>query len=99
MLKIRWSIGVVLAFFVGLMTAAILSGAHLPMAIAQEATKPSLAPRFQVSAWAYPATLNGSNSDQRQLASFGAYIVDTQTGKVWHSEGQSGGLRLVGQCK
>jgi hypothetical protein len=98
MLKIR-SIGVVLAFFVGLMAAAILSGGHAPMAIAQEATKPSLAPRFQVSAWAYPATLNGTNSDQRQLASFGAYIVDTQTGRVWHSEGQYGGLRLVGQCK
>jgi hypothetical protein len=48
MLKIRSSIGVVLAFFVGLMTAAILSGGQAPMAIAQDATKPSLAPRFQV---------------------------------------------------
>jgi hypothetical protein len=99
MVRRHWSVGVGLVFVVGLLTAMIVSAVRLPIAFAQERTRQASAPRFQIAAWAYPATLNGSNSDQKQFASFGAYIVDTQDGRVWRSEGQNGGVTLIGQCK
>jgi hypothetical protein len=38
--------------------------------------------RYQVSAWAFPASPNGPRGEP-VAASYGAYILDTQSGKVW----------------
>ena len=56
----------------GLLGAVVLMGGQAaPRAFAQ--VPPQAAPRFSISAWAYPAS----------ELSHGAYILDTQSGQVW----------------
>src|SRR4051794_36514144 len=69
---------------VGVVTALAFSGAPaVPRAMAQD--QPQLSPavqRYQMSAWAFPAGSLGANLGG-SAASYGAYILDTQSGKVW----------------
>jgi hypothetical protein len=50
-------------------------GRATPKAAAQQGAKAD-APRFQISAWAFPASKEGD-------AYHGAYIIDTQKGDLW----------------
>lgn len=64
----------------GLLIAVTFFNARtMPRSSAQNAA-PVEPLRFQLSAWAYPAT-NGFGP-----ASHGAYLLDTKTGKIWSIE-------------
>jgi hypothetical protein len=85
------------AFGAGLMAGVVatiaLSGNHaIPRAMAQDQnTVPGLTQRYQVSSWAHPGAGGIAPSH-------GAYIIDTQTGKVWGGrEGER--LKPVGRVE
>jgi hypothetical protein len=82
MTRKNFSIGLLAGLLLGIVAAFVLSGnpnASRAMAQAQQPT--AAAQRYQLSAWAHPAG-SVANSGGSQ-ASHGAYILDTQSGKVW----------------
>ena len=91
------SIGFVAGLLAGVLgTIALTGGPAVPRAMAQnQATQPGLTQRYELSSWAHPASYSGTGNFSG--ASHGAYILDTQTGKVWQvSEGgQPKALGLV----
>jgi hypothetical protein len=40
------------------------------------------APRYQIAAWAHPAAFGSGGHSSG--SSHGAYVLDTQSGEVWH---------------
>jgi len=73
-----------IGFWAGLvlgLAAAALSGGYVATrAVAQQAEQAqSSVPRYQISSWSYPTGPGGP-------ASNGAYIIDTQQGRVWSVE-------------
>jgi hypothetical protein len=79
----------VLGFWAGLIvgvifTIALSVGLALPRAAAQAQPKEPTATvqRYQVSAWAYPALPTGPGGGGSS-AMHGAYVLDTQSGKLW----------------
>ena len=69
---------------VGVVTALAFSGAPaVPQAMAQaQPQMPPAVQRYQMSAWAFPAGSLGANLGG-SAASYGVYIFDTWSGKVW----------------
>jgi hypothetical protein len=79
---------------VGVVTALALSAAYaVPRVMAQPPPPgPTTSPpggfrmravqRYQISAWAFPAGSAGPGGGG-SAASYGAYILDTESGKVW----------------
>jgi hypothetical protein len=79
----KFSIGLLAGLLSGLVAAFVLSGnPAASRAMAQAQQPPAAAQRYQLSAWAYPAGSVGNNLGGDQ-ARHGAYILDTQSGKVW----------------
>ena len=75
MTKMKFSIGILAGLLLSLFASFVLTGnpnASRAMAQAQQPPQqpPAAAPRYQLSAWGSHATR-------------GAYILDTQSGKVW----------------
>ena len=67
-----------LSLSIALLSVVILFAIPISTATSQGSVTPSdSANRFQVSAFAYPA------SEQLNQPMYGAYIIDTVTGKVW----------------
>jgi hypothetical protein len=69
----------------GVVAAFVLSGAYSTsraMGQAQPQKPLSSVQRYQLAAWAHPAGSAGPNSGGTQ-AMHGAYVLDTQGGKVW----------------
>ena len=83
MMRNKLPIGLFAGLLVGTLSAVLLSGGYAtPRAIAQAQQPTATTRRFQISAWAHPAgthTITGGGSN----AMHGAYVLDTQTGKVW----------------
>lgn len=85
MMRNRFPVGLFAGLLVGTLSAVLLSGGYAtPRAIAQARTQQPTATtqRFQISAWAHPAGTY-SNTGVGSNAMHGAYVLDTQTGKVW----------------
>lgn len=59
-----------------------LTGTVIPQRALAQAQQPPVGPRYQIAAWAYPAR-SIQSSDSSNQPSHGAYILDTQSGKVW----------------
>jgi hypothetical protein len=76
-----------------IIAVGFLSGPVLPRVAAQAA--PGAPSRYVMRTWEYPghAYSSGSNS-----GSFGAFILDTQNGKVWMSK-DGGKLQELGEVK
>jgi hypothetical protein len=76
----------------GVVGMIVGAGGGLPRAMAQAGARQLLDPgpagRYQISAWAHPG--NGA-----LLPSHGAYLLDTQTGRMWRII-DDGELRRVG---
>jgi len=89
----NFSVGFGVGILVGILgTIALMGGQDVPRARAQDqATTPGLQQRYQLSSWAHAGASNGSG------AMHGAFILDTQTGKVWQI--RAGGPEPVGQVK
>lgn len=83
----------------GVAAAAVLTGFD-GRGTSRAAAQPppvTAAPRFQVSAWSYPATAS-SGGAVVSPASFGAYALDTRSGKVWLIR-QNGNPEPLGELK
>ena len=83
MTKNKFSIGLLAGLLLGMAAAFVLSGnpnASRAMAQAQQPT--AAAQRYQLAAWAHPAGSAGNNLGGDQ-AGHGAYVLDTQSGRVW----------------
>src|SRR5262245_891013 len=83
MTKNKFSIGLFAGLLLGMVAAFVLSGnSKASRAMAQAQQAPAVAQRYQLAAWAHPAGSVGNNLGGDQ-ARHGAYILDTQSGKVW----------------
>jgi hypothetical protein len=94
-----FSIGIFAGLILGAVSVVGLSGVITgPRAMAQAQLQPQAPPaapqRYQIAAWAHPAGSVGTNGGGTN-AMHGAYILDTQTGKVWEVNG-GGQLRPLG---
>jgi hypothetical protein len=84
-----FSLGMVAGLLLGAAAAVGLSGimaAPRVMAQAQPQAQPT-AQRYQIANWVHPSSA--------LPASHGAYILDTQTGQVWHIV-EDGKLKSIG---
>jgi hypothetical protein len=81
----RWNLFVGLAArLIAGASIAVFSGGHgAQRALGQEPAGVSSGPgRYQVSAWAYPTPGGGGT--------YGAFVLNTQTGQLWEYTGTSG---------
>jgi hypothetical protein len=90
----RELIGFGMGLVIGLaMAVTLLSDRVMPRALGQ--APPATTPRFQFSTWAYPGAAGvNANHDPAH----GAFVLDTQTGKLWETQNGSE-LRSVGQAQ
>jgi hypothetical protein len=98
MTKNKLSIGLLAGLLLGMVAAFVLSGnPNASRAKAQAQQPPAAAQRYQISAWAHAAGSVGPGSGGSQ-ANHGAYILDTQSGKVWEiiGNGKPGLIGTVG---
>jgi hypothetical protein len=78
-------IGLLAGLLSGVVAAFVLSGGYAAsraMGQAQPQKPPPSVQRYQLAAWAHPAGSIGPNGGGTQ-AMHGAYVLDTQGGKVW----------------
>jgi hypothetical protein len=81
-----------------LLTIVLSGGQEVPRAMAQAPpTAPGPSQRYALSAWSYPGTANDTRGSISP-ASYGAYIVDAQTGKVWVST-DGANLKQIGTAQ
>jgi hypothetical protein len=84
MTRMKFSIGLLAGLLLGMVAAVVLSGSYAtPRALAQAQQLPAASQRYRISAW-------GSD-----VGRHGAYVLDTQSGKVWHIS-ESAKPELVG---
>jgi hypothetical protein len=78
--------GFVLGVFTTLAVVLVLSGGReMPRAMAQPAEAPptpGAVGRYLASVWAHPGAVGAAGAGSYQ-PSHGAYLLDTQTGRVW----------------
>jgi len=75
------SVKVWTAMTIGLLAGAALSIPLIHPKVAAQAQQPVVQnQRYQMSTWAYPS---GSAGGGGSMSSFGAYIFDSQTGRLW----------------
>jgi hypothetical protein len=81
----NFSIGILTGLLLGSLSVIWLSGVVNPRVMAQAPAQQSAATqRYQLTSWAHGGRSSGGNSDNSgNQPSFGAYILDTQSGKVW----------------
>jgi hypothetical protein len=82
-------------------TMAPMGGRVVSRAMAQDPnttpTVPGRTQRYELSSWAHPAAYNAQgNINSRE--EHGAYILDTQTGKVWQVK-EGGEPRSLGKIE
>jgi hypothetical protein len=90
-------VGFWVGLIAGVITTITLLGSHAaPRAAAQGLAQQPPAPvqRYQLSTWAYPAGSIGTTGSG-SMAAHGAYVLDTQTGKVWQIR-EEGKPQLIG---
>jgi hypothetical protein len=87
-------IGFAAGLVLGLAVAILSFGDRTMRRLAAQTNEP--ASHYQVSSWAYPATSNNAGVVNQHR--FGAYIVDTRSGKVWSIDGNAA-PQFVGQVK
>jgi hypothetical protein len=73
MTRMKFSIGLLAGLLLGMVAAVVLSGSYAtPRALAQAQQPPAAPQRYRISAWSSGPAFHG------------AYVLDTQSGKVWH---------------
>ena len=83
MTKKNLFVGFLTGLLLGVVVAVVLSGGYAsPRAMAQAQQPTAAAQRYQLAAWRHPAGSVGTSGSGTQ-AMHGAYILDTQNGKVW----------------
>src|SRR5215470_11697026 len=98
MSKNQFSIGLLAGLLLGMVAAFVLSGnSNASRAMAQAQQPPTTAQRYQLAAWAFPAGSVGPQGGGTQ-AMHGAYVLDTQGGKVWQIR-EGGKPELLGQVE
>jgi hypothetical protein len=75
-------------------TIALSGGQEIPRAMAQD-PQPAASHRYLMQSWAYPAAVSPTTS---YAPGSGAYILDTQSGKVWVSK-EGGRLQSIGEAR
>ena len=92
----NFSIGISAGLLLGSLSVIWLSGVVNPRVMAQgQAQQPAATQRYQLAAWAYPGKSGGNSDGSAYQPSHGAYILDTQSGKVWQIRA-GGKLESVG---
>jgi hypothetical protein len=100
MTRKNFSVGLVAGLLAGAVAAFVLSGSYAAsraMGQAQPQKPLSSVQRYQLAAWAHPAGSVGPQSGGTQ-AMHGAYVLDTQSGKVWQIR-EGGKPELLGSVE
>jgi hypothetical protein len=90
----------VVGFLAGTMTVVVLmivfsAGETMPRAMAQAAAAPTALQPYLMQTWSSDAAAGTSTS---YGPSFGAYVLDTRSGKMWMSR-DGGKVQSIGEVK